>query len=44
MAAPTETESTSANEGSSQFQPYIPASKQIPEFTWPAVVVGAFIS
>ena len=43
MAAPTEVESTSANEGSSQFQPYIPASQQIPEFTWPAVVVGALL-
>src|SRR5216683_2925363 len=43
MAAPTETESTSANEGPSQFEPYIPASKEIPEFTWPAVVVGALL-
>jgi putative OPT family oligopeptide transporter len=43
MAAPTETESASANKSSSEFQPYIPASKDVPEFTWPAVVVGALL-
>src|SRR5947209_2462511 len=43
MAIVNESESPPANEPSSQFQPYIPASKVIPEFTWPAVVVGALL-
>src|SRR5260370_40914749 len=32
-----------ANEPPSQFQPCRPPSKVIPEFTWPAVVVGALL-
>src|SRR5438105_12348328 len=43
MAIVNESESPPANEPPSQFQPYIPASKVIPEFTWPAVVVGALL-
>src|SRR5438552_9042223 len=43
MAIVNESESSPANEASSTFQPYIPASKVIPEFTWPAVVVGALL-
>jgi putative OPT family oligopeptide transporter len=43
MAIANESESPPANEPSSQFQPYIPASKVIPEFTWQAVVVGALL-
>ncbi len=43
MAIVNESESPPANEPPSQFQPYIPASKVIPEFTWPAVVVGAVL-
>src|SRR5713101_6063501 len=43
MAIVNESDSPPANEPPSQFQPYIPASKVIPEFTWPAVVVGAFL-
>jgi putative OPT family oligopeptide transporter len=43
MAIVNESESPPANEPPSQFQPYIPASKEIPEFTWPAVVVGALL-
>lgn len=43
MAAPTETESASANQGPGQFQPYISASQQIPEFTLSAVLVGAVL-
>jgi putative OPT family oligopeptide transporter len=43
MASANESESPAANEPPSQFQPYIPASKVIPEFTWPAVVVGAVL-
>jgi putative OPT family oligopeptide transporter len=43
MAAPSETESAAANEAASQFQPYIPDSRQIPEFTFSAVLVGAVL-
>src|SRR5713101_6246219 len=43
MAIVNESDSPPANEPPSQFQPYIPASKVIPEFTWPAVVVGALL-
>src|SRR6266851_128673 len=43
MAIVNESESPPANEPPSQFQPYIPASKVIPEFTWSAVVVGAVL-
>src|SRR5438046_5748165 len=38
-----ESELTPANEPPSQIQPYLPPSKVIPEFTWPAVVVGALL-
>jgi putative OPT family oligopeptide transporter len=43
MAAPTTTEATEAGEGPSRFQPYVPEDVQIPEFTWPAVLVGALL-
>src|SRR5262245_37602227 len=43
MALANESELTPANEPPSQFQPYIPPSKVIPEFTWPAVLVGAVL-
>src|SRR5438094_2849579 len=43
MAIANESESPPANEPPSQFQPYIPASKVIPEFTWSAVVVGSVL-
>src|SRR5262245_52888149 len=43
MASANETESPPANEPPGQYQPYIAASKEIPEFTWPAVVVGALL-
>ena len=43
MAAPSETESTAENETGSQFQPYIADSRQIPEFTLSAVLVGAVL-
>src|SRR5437899_3484379 len=43
MAIVNESESPPANEPPSQFQPYIPASKVIPEFTWSAVLVGAVL-
>src|SRR5438552_5826111 len=43
MAIVNESESSPANEASSTFQPYIPASKVIPEFTWPAVVLRALL-
>src|SRR5437867_2609579 len=44
MAIENESDSPPANEPPGQFQPYIPASKVIPEFTWPAVVVGAHLA
>ena len=43
MAAPTTTESPTANGPGSDFQPYVPAKAEIPEFTWPAVIVGAVL-
>jgi putative OPT family oligopeptide transporter len=43
MASANETESPPSNEPPGQYQPYIAASKEIPEFTWPAVVVGALL-
>src|SRR5437867_13447653 len=43
MAIVNESGSPPGSEPSSQFQPYIPASKVIPEFTWSAVVVGALL-
>lgn len=42
MAAPTATESQAENEGAN-FKPYVPAQTVIPEFTWPAVLVGALL-
>jgi putative OPT family oligopeptide transporter len=43
MAAPTEVVSTSGNKGTSQFQPYVPDSRHIPELTVSAVLVGAVL-
>ena len=46
MAAPTTTEkrpTTSGPSGPSGFQPYVPDDVQMPEFTWPAVLVGAVL-
>ncbi|HXG11264.1 MAG TPA: oligopeptide transporter, OPT family [Gemmataceae bacterium] len=42
MAAPTTTE-TRAENGPAGFQPYVPAKEHLPEFTWPAVTVGALL-
>jgi putative OPT family oligopeptide transporter len=43
MAIVNESETPPASEPPSQFQPYIPPSKVIPEFTWSAVIVGALL-
>src|SRR5712692_60956 len=43
MAAPTVSTSSSGSEGASQFQPYVPDSRHIPELTLSAVLVGAVL-
>jgi len=45
MAAPpvTERKPTSGGGSAGGFQPYIPASANIPEFTWPAVLAGVIL-
>jgi putative OPT family oligopeptide transporter len=43
MAAPTVSTSSSGSKGTSQFQPYVPASQHIPELTVSAVLVGAVL-
>jgi putative OPT family oligopeptide transporter len=42
MAVPT-TEIPSTNETPSDFKPYVPDKMTMPEFTWPAVLVGAIL-
>jgi putative OPT family oligopeptide transporter len=43
MAAPTTTEATPAGESPARHQPYVPDEAHVPEFTWPAVLVGALL-
>jgi putative OPT family oligopeptide transporter len=43
MAAPTVSTSSSGSKGTSQFQPYVPDSRHIPELTLSAVLVGAVL-
>src|SRR5438105_4283083 len=44
MAAPTkESQFAAPGESQTEFKPYVPASADIPEFTWPAVIVGALL-
>jgi putative OPT family oligopeptide transporter len=44
MAAPTKASATSAPDSTStQFKPYVSEKENIPELSWPAVVVGALL-
>jgi putative OPT family oligopeptide transporter len=43
MAAPTTETVSPSDEPVSGFKPYVPDKVSIPEFTWPAVVVGALL-
>jgi putative OPT family oligopeptide transporter len=43
MAAPPIIEPAEEGERPARFQPYVPDDAQIPEFTWPAVLVGAVL-
>ena len=44
MAEPvTQNASPPAEEAPAGFQPYVPDKVQMPEFTWPAVIVGAVL-
>lgn len=43
MTEPAAAAPASPEEGPVPHQPYVPAQVQMPEFTWPAVLVGAFL-
>jgi uncharacterized oligopeptide transporter (OPT) family protein len=43
MAEPTKNDVPPAGNGAGDFKPYVPAKVEMPEFTWPAVIVGALL-
>jgi OPT family oligopeptide transporter len=43
MAVDTMTEPRSADDGPESFRPYVPDEARIPEFTWPAVLLGTVL-
>src|SRR5437899_10629900 len=43
MAASVTTETATGNEAAGEFKPYVPDNVQMPEFTRPAVLVGAVL-